>query len=354
MDVSVAVYFLEDTEADISRRQLRDMTNVLEMPTNEFVKKFRVSKEIFTMLLETLRNKWEPMHRRTYIRPDIKLATFLRFLVSGSYQQTVGNEVVSSTSKTSVGRILRECLTLFDEWICNKWIKPPTAEEQQQTIDAFLDKTGFPGVIGCVDGTHIRIKGPGENMKHLYYNGMGYYSINVMVICDQNMNITYVEGTHPGSSNDSSVWEASEVSQKIQQEFEQGKRNFWVLGDADYKLKPYLMTPFSKPSDTAEVLYNKKHASTHNVVKRCLKLLTNKFECLIGIRGLHYPPDRANQIIGSCCALHNMCIKYKCLDVLESSCTSPEIPISKNKADENEVKEDITAAAIRRRIAINL
>lgn len=147
-----------------------------------FTGNLRVSKEIFLVLLENLQYKWAPAFRSTYVRPDIKLATFLRFLATGSYQQSVSNECVSSTAQSTVGRIINECLLLFEEWICPQWIKMPRSEEEDTIMEGFFNMCGFPGVMGCVDGTHIRIKSPGDDVKRLYYNRKGYYSINAMVV----------------------------------------------------------------------------------------------------------------------------------------------------------------------------
>ncbi|XP_059226785.1 putative nuclease HARBI1 isoform X1 [Stomoxys calcitrans] len=352
MYISVAVYFLKKKEEEIPRRHLRDTANVLEMPTNQFVANFRVSKDIFLMLLDTFQDKWSPMVRSTYIRPDIKLATFLRFLATGSYQSTVGNEIISSASKSSVCRIIRECLQLFENWICGKWIKTPTQEEEQDTMASFFEKTGFPGIIGCVDGTHVRFKGPGNDVKHLYYNRKGYYSINAMVICDHNMKIICVDGRHPGANHDAFIWEASTADLKLQNDFDRGKRNFWILGDGGYKLKPFLMTPYRNPRDLAETRYNRKHASARNVVERCFGLLKNRFRCIIGSRGLHYSPEKATQIINACCALHNMCITYKCIEEPTDPYINPDITMP--NTEESVQEEDDRAICIRRNIAINL
>lgn len=129
-----------------------------------------------------LQEKWKPSSRSSSIRPDIKLATFLRFLATGSYQRTLGNESVSSTAKSTVNRIIAECLELFEKWICPKYIKMPQPEDERIIKENFYERTGFPGVIGCVDGTHIRIKSPGDNEKKLYYNRKGYCSINAMMV----------------------------------------------------------------------------------------------------------------------------------------------------------------------------
>lgn len=147
-----------------------------------FVGNFRVSKEIFILLLQMLEGKWAPAFRSTAIRPDVKLATFLRFVATGSYQQTVGNEYISSTAQASAGRVIRECLQLFEECVCPEWIQMPRPDEERAIMEGFFDSGGFPGVIGCVDGTHIRIKSPGDDLKRLYYNRKAFYSINAMVV----------------------------------------------------------------------------------------------------------------------------------------------------------------------------
>lgn len=143
---------------------------------------FRVTKEIFNIIIMELEGKWKPMRRRTQIRPDIKISTFLRFVATGGYQQSVGNEHISATGTSTVCNIIAECLELFEEYICPKWIRMPLLEEEDKIKQAFWEKYGFPGIIACVDGTHIRIKSPGDNQKHLYYNRKAFYSINAMMV----------------------------------------------------------------------------------------------------------------------------------------------------------------------------
>lgn len=120
------------------------------------------------------------------------------------------------------------------------------------------------------------------------------------------------------------------------------------LGDAGYKLKPYLMTPYRKPTDAAERCYNKKHTSARNVVERCFGVLKNRFRCIIGSRGLHYDPTKTTKIINACCALHNMCLHYKCPE-------PDRVDVTEDREDEEvEEVEEVRSASIRRNIAINL
>ena len=44
----------------------------------------------------------------------------------------------------------------------------------------FVEVAGMPGVMGCIDGTHIRILAP-HQQEWAYVNRKGYHSINVQV-----------------------------------------------------------------------------------------------------------------------------------------------------------------------------
>lgn len=58
----------------------------------------------------------------------------------------------------------------------------PDAERNEAKIH-FFEKTDFPGVIGCVDGTHITILAPNKEVHDMYFNRKGFYSLNAMIVC---------------------------------------------------------------------------------------------------------------------------------------------------------------------------
>lgn len=121
--------------------------------------------------------------RSTFISTELKLATTLRFLAQGSYQLSVGNDFNLGLSQPTVSLILEETLDVLQSAICPLYIKFELTEEEKAECKLhFFEKTGFPGVIGCVDGTHIKILAPSKEEQNLYYNRKGFFSLNAMVV----------------------------------------------------------------------------------------------------------------------------------------------------------------------------
>ncbi|KAI8116848.1 putative nuclease HARBI1 [Lucilia cuprina] len=244
----------DNDDTRLCRRNIRDATNVLDLPEERFIASFRVNKEVFVMLLEEITPNLKVAYRNTHIPAPTKLATFLLFLATGGYQTSIGNECFSSISKSQV-------------YLCSKWIKLEDNNDSE-VKEFFYNYGGIPGVVGCVDGTHVRIKAPGNERNHLYYNRKGYFSINVMLVSfitylkhllflkyllyytihsvyifliidiDHNMVITYVDARHPGANHDSFIWD---------------QRDFWLLNCL------ILMTPYRNPTELYEKKYNEKH-----------------------------------------------------------------------------------------------
>ncbi|XP_021712444.1 putative nuclease HARBI1 [Aedes aegypti] len=168
-----------------------------------------------------------------------------------------------------MSKVLQLVLDILEKEICPVEIVFPTDEREKHIIkQGFYEQTGFPGVIGCVDGTHVSIIAPTHD-KHLFYNRKGFYSLNVMLVCDHNLLIRYVDANHPGSSHDSFVWNGSVLNQLLQQEYTNGERNSWLLGDAGYPLTPFLITPFrtGEQTDERQTRFNGIHFKTRITVE---------------------------------------------------------------------------------------
>ncbi|XP_036342226.1 putative nuclease HARBI1 [Rhagoletis pomonella] len=240
--------------------------------------------------------------------------------------------------------------------ICKNWVKFQMSEDEAMECKrSFFERTGFPGIIGCVDGTHIKIIGPCKSSQHLYYNRKGFFSINAMIICDHKMRIRYVDARHPGSGHDSLIWNTSRVRRFLQEKYEAGERNSWILGVAGYPLEPFLMTPYRSATEhSAESRYNSVHSKARNIVERVIGVLKSRFRCLLGARELHYDPQKINKIVNACAALHNICLHYNTYFPEDDLQTPFEEAENSAIINENEAGSSSEASRIRDVIKSNL
>lgn len=60
---------------------------------------------------------------------------------------------------------------------------PVTSGARAAIKNGFYLQARFPNVIGCIDGTHVRIVAPSTD-ENAYVNRKGFHSINVQAVCD--------------------------------------------------------------------------------------------------------------------------------------------------------------------------
>ncbi|XP_049430488.1 putative nuclease HARBI1 [Epinephelus fuscoguttatus] len=147
----------------------------------------------------------------------------------------------------------------------------------------------------------------------------------------------------PGSTHDARILRES----ALYQDFEAGRVTGLLLGDSGYPLKRWLMTPLIAPRTAQEHNYNMKHASTRNIVERCIGVLKRRFHCLHGEMRMH--PERVCVVIAAAAVLHNICIKKR-IPLPRQEDVVPEV-------DENPapaIPEDISGRLARNHIINNL
>lgn len=66
----------------------------------------------------------------------------------------------------------------MEKILCPRWIRFAPSEE---TIQHYYKKFKIPGVIGCVDGSHIYLLKPNID-EHVFFNRKGTHSINAMMV----------------------------------------------------------------------------------------------------------------------------------------------------------------------------
>ncbi|XP_055920582.1 putative nuclease HARBI1 [Eupeodes corollae] len=247
---------LKKKKLKVQRKILRDACNPFELNDQIFQRNFRLNKAAFKYVLDLLKQEYDPGVFSSSISLICRLAAVLRFLGEGGYQLGVGNDYEVGMAQSTFSSNLTNVLKALERRLCHLWIQLEMTEtEKRQAKREFYSRASFPGVIMCVDGTHINIVAPSEE-KGLYYNR-----------------------------------------------------------DAGYPLELWLMTPYrSAEAESAKSNYNTRHSKTRNAVERTIGVLKNRFRCILGARQLHYSPSKAAQIINVVCALHNICITYRVED----------------------------------------
>ena len=267
----------------------------------DFKKRFRLDKESVTALTALIGENISPLtSRNKSIDARLQILVTLRFLATGTFQNVIGDSV--QIHKSTVCRIVKRVCHHIALLKPNYINMPRTQQERQRSQFEFYMMHGFPGVIGCVDCTHIKVSPPAYNAE-IYRCRKGYFSINVQAVCDAQLKFTNVIARWPGSTHDSTIFNNSPLNA----DFEMGAfGNSYLLGDNGYACKLHLLTPFLNPNTPSQEAYNHSHKSTRNSIERSFGILKKRFPCLHF--GLRNKMETSLCIIVACFVLHNMCI----------------------------------------------
>ncbi|XP_061193784.1 putative nuclease HARBI1 [Saccostrea echinata] len=282
----------------------RERFSVQNMSEEEIRRRYRFGKESIKQIVDLLDPVIGHRTRRSQaLSTELQILIALRFYASGSFLQVLGD--TTGVDKSTVSRIVLKVSQALVS-LAPRFIKWPTDEELTSIKSDFFKLAGFPGVIGCIDGTHVRIQGPSEN-EPAFVNRKGYHSINVQAICDNAGKFTNIVARWPGSTHDSHIFNMSGIKQDIERDFRSINDGI-ILGDSGYACKPYLMTPYLRPSSQAEERFNTAHSKTRVTIERTFGWWKRRFHVLHS--EIRMKPERVCTIIGACAVLHNLAIMY--------------------------------------------
>lgn len=178
------------------------------------------------------------------------------------------------------------------------------------SLQKFADIAGLPGVIGAIDaidGCHIQISAPTENI-YCYINGKIYHSI-VQGTCDTSLKFIDIFAGVCGSVHDSRLWNMSDIRRLIiENDHRYFQSHYYLIGDAAYPLSNRMLTPYRDNGHLQpwQRVYNTKHSKTRVVIERAFGMLLARFRKLKYVYA--YNTEFIPLIILACCVLHNICI----------------------------------------------
>lgn len=266
-------------EVKISQRPLRDMTNPIEMFSDqEFKFRYSFSKETVLHILELIVHGLErSSNRGKPVPPLIELLITLKFMTSGTFQSMIDD--LHGVSQPTISRLIVKVSTLLSE-MRNVFIKYPEDCTQITEISkSFNNSSKFSKVIGCLGSTHVGIKNPGGQISEAYLNEHGYYSLKVQVVCGPNLQFLDFLCRWPGSTHESKIFNISAI--KSQLNTDNLSRNY-LLANSSYPQLKNILTPISSPKTDPEKKYNSALNSTYNV-PQAIELWKKRFKCLTTI-----------------------------------------------------------------------
>ncbi|XP_046398940.1 putative nuclease HARBI1 isoform X1 [Ischnura elegans] len=236
------------------------------------------------------------------VPPILKLLTALRFFATGSFQLVCAD--LLQVSQPSVSQILKNVSAELAAKL-PLWVKRPSTEEEFAAIrNSFYAMASFPGVVGCIDCTHIPIKSPGGDLAEVYRNRKGWFSMNVQVVVGPSMEIMDIVCRWQGSVHDARIFHNS----RLKHRFEAGQMRGILLGDSGHPLLPYLFTPVLHPTTGPERRYNTSHIRTRSIVERTFGIWKRRFPCLS--TKLRTKLSTSLKVILACAVLHNVAVRH--------------------------------------------
>ncbi|XP_037784295.1 putative nuclease HARBI1 [Penaeus monodon] len=274
------------------------------MTEDEFVARFRLSKESTNVLIQKILHML-PVSldgRGCSVPPHLQVLITLSYVATGSHQLSIADccEVSQAFVSICVSRVARVIAHLSSEYI-----HFPPYMRRIYVMQEFMHIAGIPGVLGCIDCTHIAIQRPSSPRAEVFCCREGYFSINVQAVCGPQLKFFNIVARWPGSVHGSRIFDKSHICQEL----EDGKLDGHLLGDNGYPCRKYLLTPIIDPNNIHEQSYNVAHIKTHKTIERAFSVLKRRFSCLG--KKLRTSLETTKVIIVACAILHNLAIQYR-------------------------------------------
>ncbi|XP_071137367.1 putative nuclease HARBI1 [Mytilus edulis] len=287
------------------RKYRKRLLTLDDLTDKELRARYRFGRNSIIRITDIVRKDIEhPTQRSQSLSAEMQVLVALRFFACGGFLQVVGD--TQGIDKSTVSRCVQKVSDALNAK-ADQFIKWPSVQRKGDIKQGFFDNGGFPGVVGCIDGTHVRISAPSHD-KPSFVNRKGYHSINTQAICDHEGKFTNVVARWPGSVHDSHIMRCSQVCTHLE-ESHLSVQDGLILGDSGYACRSFLMTPYLRPTEPCHEKFNKAHMKTRCCIERTFGWWKKRFNCLH--QGIRMHPEKVCKIIMACAVLHNSAIEMK-------------------------------------------
>lgn len=234
----------------------RIQSDFFKLTEKEFKERFRLNKKTVTYLFNLIGKKLEHYSdRNNPVSPMNQLLITLRYYSCGSCTTVMESDF--SVTKSTITRIVHKVTVLLAS-LREYFVRMPMSKkEREQTSEEFLKICNFPGVLGAIDTTHVRILSPGGDNAEDFRNQNGWFSINTQIVCDAKFHITDIVARWPGAVHDDHIFNYSLIKTKFENNV---FGDYCLLGHNAYTCRKYLLTPVPEPG---KVNFNRKKINFH-------------------------------------------------------------------------------------------
>ena len=142
-------------------------------------------------MTDELKDQLEHSNRKGALPPVLQVLLALRFYASGSFPDICAELI--GLDQSTASRTIQRVTEAFMDWV-PQWIRFPNQHEAERKKEMLFRMNRFPNVVGCSDGTQIRIQAPQE-YEHEYVNRKNDHSINMQVSTPSDRSTNYKVST---------------------------------------------------------------------------------------------------------------------------------------------------------------
>lgn len=315
------------------------VNNVLfQLDENRFKAIVRVTKSTFFGILRLI--SLDPVFHgeNAHKQKPIWFQLLVVFVKCGSYgknRQKTASFLGCGDGSSMLKIMMRVFTSILN--LTHNYIKWPNEEERIRLVE--VTKHEFPGCIGYVDGSEIKVyQKPGSDHE-AYFSRKSQYCVKVQAVCDYQLKITHLVLGYSGSVHDGRIYGECALATNPSQFFSEGQ---FLLGDKAYKLTSTVITPFKENSgmiaETIRNKFNRRLSKFRIRIEHLFGVLTERFESLKELRIDVKDVDTTKYVcqwILVCCVLHNI--------ILDLGLEPVDIPTSNTKNNNRRADEDHSA-----------
>jgi len=267
-------------------------------------------KEIFRLDIKTFlhvmtRCAWSFRTRSNGQNPTSVAMCALYYLATGSTYAGVAAVMRNGMAVSTVMRNIRTFTGAVTNHLSGVVRFPVSTAALQLCAKTMEKRSGIPGIIGALDGSHIGVHPP-AGQKAGYINYRRETTIILSAVVDPRGFFMCVSSGFPGKTHDAGALQQTPLWTEHGEWF--SKAGYCIYGDAAYPLKDWLLTGFRHRKKTDdEIKFNRQGSRARVIIECAFGKLKGQWRVLM--RGLETQTHEDwNSCINTCCILHNLTI----------------------------------------------